>query len=62
MGLRPQECILIGDRLETDIFMGKKAGMATALVLTGVTKREALKESSFQPDYVWDSVAEILNF
>ena len=62
MGLRPQECILIGDRLETDIFMGKKAGMATALVLTGVTKRAALKESSLQPDYVWDSVAELLKF
>ena len=60
MGLRPQECILIGDRLETDIFMGKKAGMATALVLTGVAKREALKDSNLQPDYVWDSVAELL--
>ncbi len=60
MGLRPQECILIGDRLETDIFMGKKAGMATALVLTGVTKRDGLKQSNIQPDYVWESVAEIL--
>jgi arabinose operon protein AraL len=62
MGLRPQDCILIGDRLETDIFMGKKAGMVTALVLTGVTKREALKDSDLQPDYIWDSVAEILKF
>jgi len=62
MALRPQECILIGDRLETDILMGKKAGMATALVLTGVTKREALKDSNLQPDYIWDSVAEILNY
>lgn len=62
MGLRPQDCILIGDRLETDIFMGKKAGMATALVLTGVTREEALKESNIRPDYVWNSVAEILNY
>jgi len=35
MELRPQDCLLVGDRLETDIVMGKKAGMATALVLTG---------------------------
>jgi NagD protein len=60
MGLRPQDCILVGDRLETDMVMGKKAGMAAALVLTGVTTRERLKKSDIQPDYVWESVAEII--
>ncbi len=60
MGLRPQDCVLVGDRLETDMVMGKKAGMATALVLTGVTNREILKKSGIQPDYVWESVVEII--
>ena len=60
MGLRPQDCILVGDRLETDMVMGKRAGMAAALVLTGVTARESLKKSDLQPDYVWESVAEII--
>jgi ribonucleotide monophosphatase NagD (HAD superfamily) len=60
MGLRPQDCVLVGDRLETDMVMGKKAGMATALVLTGVTNQEILKKSVIQPDYVWESVAEII--
>jgi len=60
MGLRPQDCVLVGDRLETDMVMGKKAGMAAALVLTGVTTRESLKNSDIQPDYVWESVAEII--
>ncbi len=60
MGLRPQDCILVGDRLETDMVMGKNAGMATALVLTGVTTRAMLKKSDTQPDYVWESVAEII--
>ncbi|MBP1700578.1 MAG: HAD-superfamily hydrolase, subfamily [Deltaproteobacteria bacterium] len=27
LGLRPEDCILIGDRLETDIKMGKEAGI-----------------------------------
>jgi NagD protein len=62
MGLSPKACLLVGDRLETDILMGKKAGMATALVLTGATKRETLKNSDIQPDYVWESIAEILKF
>jgi NagD protein len=60
VGLRPQDCVLVGDRLETDMVMGRKAGMATALVLTGVTDREMLKKSAVQPDYVWESVAEII--
>jgi NagD protein len=60
MELRPEECLLVGDRLETDIAMGKKARMATALVLTGVTTREGLERSNLQPDFVWESVAEIL--
>jgi ribonucleotide monophosphatase NagD (HAD superfamily) len=60
MGLLPQDCVLVGDRLETDMVMGKKAGMAAALVLTGVTTRKRLKNSDIQPDYVWESVAEII--
>ncbi len=28
LGLMPEDCILIGDRLETDIKMGKESGMA----------------------------------
>jgi ribonucleotide monophosphatase NagD (HAD superfamily) len=33
--LPPEQCIMIGDRLETDIRMGIAADMATCLVLTG---------------------------
>ncbi len=64
MGLKPDECILIGDRLETDIKMGKDSGIATGIVLTGVTTEETLKEhkhSSFQPDFVFQSIADVEN-
>lgn len=64
MGLKPEECILIGDRLETDIKMGKESGIATGIVLTGVTDEETLKEyrhSSFQPDFVFQSIADVQN-
>lgn len=62
MNLKPQDCLLVGDRLETDIAMGKRAGMATALVLTGVTKKETLLHSPWQPDFIWESIAEILKY
>lgn len=57
MGLAPRDCLLVGDRLETDIRMGIEAGMATALVLTGVAGRDALDSSPWKPTYVLDSVA-----
>jgi arabinose operon protein AraL len=62
MGLKPEDCLLIGDRLETDIKMGKEFGMATGIVLTGVTDEKTLKEykhSSIQPDFVFQSIADV---
>jgi NagD protein len=59
MGVRVEECLIVGDRLETDITMGHAAGARTALVLTGVTKREHLAYASVQPDYVLKNIGEI---
>jgi NagD protein len=61
MGLRPEDCILIGDRLETDIKMGRESGIATGLVLTGVTDEKTLKESSIYPDFIFRSIADVEN-
>ena len=58
--LAAAECIIVGDRLETDIRMGREAGMATAVVLTGVTTPESLAASDIQPDYVLHRLDELL--
>lgn len=50
--LQANDCIIVGDRLETDIRMGRDAGMATAVVLTGVTTTQMLAVSDVQPDFV----------
>jgi len=57
-----EEMLIVGDRLETDILAGKRAGVKTALVLTGVaTKEEAEKlEKEKRPDYIMESVKDIL--
>ena len=59
--LEPAECLMIGDRLSTDITMGKNCGLSTALVLTGVTKREDLKAAEIEPDYALNSVGDLLH-
>jgi 4-nitrophenyl phosphatase len=59
IGLRPEECLIVGDRLDTDVAMGARAGMTTALVRTGVTDDAALASSDIEPDYVLDSLADL---
>lgn len=58
-GLKSEECILVGDRLETDILAGIRAGMRTVLVLTGASGMEDIGSSGLQPDTVLDSIADL---
>jgi 4-nitrophenyl phosphatase len=39
-GVRPDEAVMIGDRLDTDVLCGNRLGVPTVLVLTGVTSPE----------------------
>jgi 4-nitrophenyl phosphatase len=41
----PEECLVVGDRLDTDIALGARCGMTTVLVLTGVTDADDLDEA-----------------
>jgi 4-nitrophenyl phosphatase len=54
--LKPEDVLLLGDRLETDIAMGIKLGMKTALVLTGYSKREDIEKTGINPDYILDKL------
>lgn len=59
LGVPAEECLVVGDRLSTDIAMGERAGMETALVLSGATDRTDLAESPVRPDHVLESIADI---
>jgi len=53
------ECVVVGDRLDTDIEMGERNGMTTVLVRSGVTDDATLADSDVDPDYVLDSLADL---
>ena len=55
----PEECLVVGDRLDTDIELGARAGMTTVLVLSGVTDEATLARSDVEPDHVIDHLGEI---
>jgi len=57
-GFAPAQILMVGDRLYTDIALGR-AGLQTALVLSGETRREDLASSLIQPDLVFENVGEL---
>lgn len=59
LGLHPDDAIMIGDRMDTDIRGGMEAGMTTCLVLTGVSSRADIERFPYRPDHVFSSIAEI---
>ena len=59
LGLQTAETIMIGDTLETDVLGGVNMGYTTILVLSGITNREHLNTCPFQPDLVYESIADL---
>ncbi|MDD5340062.1 MAG: HAD-IIA family hydrolase [Candidatus ainarchaeum sp.] len=60
-GLKKQEIMVVGDRLETDIAFARNCGVKSALVLSGASKKEDIRENGMRPDYVFGSVAELIS-
>jgi len=61
LGVAAADCAIVGDRLETDIVMGKRLGLATVLVLTGVTAPGDPRIAETAPDLVLPSVRELVH-
>ena len=62
LDVTPTDCLMIGDRLMTDVAMAADAGMASCLVLTGdstLEESDALPAHR-RPTYVVDRVDELL--
>ena len=60
--VKPEDCVMVGDRLYTDIKMALNAGMASALVLTGETTIAGLElcEPEDRPDYVLERIDRLV--
>ena len=62
LDVAPSDCVMVGDRLSTDIRMALDTGLAAALVLTGETRAEDLKRlpPSDAPELVLDRIDRLL--
>ena len=61
-GYSPKQVILVGDRLETDIAAGRKAGVITVLVLSGISTLKEAENAAFplKPHYIISTLKELL--
>ncbi len=60
LGARPQDTLMVGDQIATDVAGAARLGMRTALVLTGVASAEEVERSPVRPQVVVQDLAELL--
>jgi phosphoglycolate/pyridoxal phosphate phosphatase family enzyme len=60
LGVAAADCVIVGDRIETDIVMGRRLGLATVLVLSGITAAADPRIPELAPDAVIGSIRELM--
>ena len=61
LGFSPKDAVMFGDRLYTDIKMGKNAGITTCCVLSGETTINMIDSSDYKPDFIIDGIWELVS-
>ena len=59
-GVGPEQAIMIGDRLETDILGAQRLGIPAAVVLTGIVQRSDIASWDPQPDLIVDDALDVV--
>ncbi len=59
MGADREGTATIGDRVDTDLLGGRRAGLTTICVLSGSASRA--QAESFGPDYIFEDIADLLS-
>ena len=60
LGVEPEDAMIVGDRMDTDIIAGIESEIDTVLVLSGVTSMDILSTFPYRPDYIFDGVGDII--
>lgn len=55
----PEETLVVGDRLYTDIACGINGGVDTCVVFTGEATPEDIKDTPYQPDYAFETIKDL---
>lgn len=62
LGCGKEDIAFVGDRLYTDIAIGRNSGITSILVLTGETSIKDMDTSSVQPDFVFERLGDLVPY
>jgi NagD protein len=61
LGVKREDAIVIGDRMDTDIRCGLESEIDTLLVLSGITSSEEINQFPYRPRYVLNGVIDLVS-
>lgn len=61
LGARPEETAILGDRLDTDILGGHRAGILTIMLLTGISTEAEAAACDAPPDLIFDDLPTLIS-
>jgi len=60
IGAHSESTLMVGDRMDTDVIAGLEAGLATILVVSGISTTATIEQYPFRPSLIIDSVADLV--
>jgi len=60
LGVKREDAVVIGDRMDTDVLSGLESEIDTLLVLSGITSRNDINNFPFRPRYVLNGVIDLV--
>jgi 4-nitrophenyl phosphatase len=60
LGCEPAHTAVVGDRLDTDILGGQRAGLKTILTTTGIDNQQTIMTKGLQPDFIVNGLDELI--
>jgi NagD protein len=61
LGVKREDAIVIGDRMDTDVICGLESEIDTLLVLSGITDRRGIDQFPYRPQYILNGVKDLVS-
>jgi len=61
LGVKREDAIVIGDRMDTDVRCGLESEIDTLLVLSGITDRNGIDQFPYRPRYILNGVIDLVS-
>jgi len=61
LGVKREDSIVIGDRMDTDVICGLESEIDTLLVLSGISDRKTIDQFPYRPHYILNGVRDLVS-